>query len=76
MSLLEISFLIESTAKARTFPSFTVRRTFTAKNVGQLPLHILSMNINGYECDGYGFRILNCEPFTLQPNDSQRIDIA
>jgi len=66
----------KSTARARIFPSFTVKRTFTASNVGQLPINIVSININGYECSGYGFRILDCEPFVLLPNKSRKLDIT
>ena len=71
-----VMFISESTARARIFPSFTVKRTFTASNVGQLPINIVSININGYECSGYGFRILDCEPFILLPNKSKKLDIA
>eukprot|EP00795_Rhopilema_esculentum_P000911 gene911-10667_t len=66
----------KSTARARTFPSFTVKRSFTATNAGQLPISVMSININGYECSGYGFRILDCEPFTLLPNKSRKLDIT
>jgi len=66
----------KSTPKARVYPSFTVKRSFTAQNVGQLPVHVVSMNVNNYECEGYGFRILNCESFVLMPNSSRRIDIT
>lgn len=66
----------KSTPKARVYPSFTVKGSFTATNAGQLPVEVVSMNINNYECEGYGFRILNCEPFTLMPNASKRIDIT
>ena len=67
---------VESTPKARIYPSFTVKGSFTATNAGQLPVEVASMNINNYECEGYGFRILNCEPFTLMPNASRKIDIT
>ena len=66
----------KSTPKARIYPSFTVKGSFTATNTGQLPVHVINMNINSYECEGYGFRILNCEPFILQPNTSRKIDIT
>ena len=75
LNLCFISF-VESTPKARVYPSFTVKGSFTATNVGQLPVEVASMNINNYECEGYGFRILNCEPFTLMPNSSKKIDIT
>jgi hypothetical protein len=66
----------KSTPKARVYPSFTVKAPFTATNQGQLPIYVVSLNINGYECEGYGFRILNCQPFVLQPNTSKKLDIS
>ncbi|XP_057312609.1 transmembrane protein 131-like isoform X2 [Hydractinia symbiolongicarpus] len=66
----------KSTPKARVYPSFTVKRSFTATNVGQLPVHVVSMSINNYECEGFGFRILNCESFILMPNDTRKIDVT
>lgn len=35
-----------------------------------------SFAVLGEYCEGYGFRILNCHPFTLQPNHTHSIDIA
>ncbi|XP_078684163.1 transmembrane protein 131-like isoform X1 [Branchiostoma floridae x Branchiostoma belcheri] len=63
------------TLKARV-PNFTVRKTFMAKNAGQLPIQVTQMEINGQLCQGYGFRVLNCEPFTINPNGTHRVDIA
>lgn len=34
------------------------------------------LGTDGNACEGYGFKILNCHPFTLQPNQTHSIDIA
>lgn len=52
------------------------KRTFTAKNYGEVPLMINSMRIENDACLGYGFKVLNCEPFQLMPNESKKIEIA
>lgn len=59
-----------------TAPNFTVRRAFTARNTGALPIYIKGFDINGKTCQGYGFRVLNCQGFELKPNASRKIDIA
>ncbi|XP_038063228.1 transmembrane protein 131-like [Patiria miniata] len=65
-----------SSPKARVPPNFTVKRSFTLKNTGQLPIHIKSFSINGYDCNGYGFKVLQCRPMELVPNETKRLDIA
>ncbi|KAG8040324.1 hypothetical protein G9C98_000895 [Cotesia typhae] len=57
-------------------PNLTVKRSFTARNTGELPINIYGFFINGLQCVGYGFKVLNCEPFVLQPNATRKIDIA
>lgn len=91
-------------------PQLTVRRSFIARNIGEIPLNIRSLEVyppqnfflgiqwhipfglggsilgggggpasypaSGEYCEGYGFRILNCHAFTLQPNHTHSIDIA
>ena len=57
-------------------PTFTVRRTFTVRNTGQLPFYVHGFSINDLPCEGYGFRILDCTGFQMLPNDSKKIDIA
>jgi len=56
-------------------PSFTVRRTFTVRNTGPLPIYIDKMMIGSVECDGYGFKIIDCTSFDLLPNESHKVDI-
>lgn len=52
------------------------KRTFTAKNYGEVPLIISGMRVENALCLGYGFKVLNCEPFQLMPNESKKIEIA
>lgn len=52
------------------------KRTFTAKNYGEVPLMISGMRVENDLCLGYGFKVLNCEPFQLNPNESKKIEIA
>uniref|UniRef100_A0A8C2IF43 Transmembrane protein 131 n=1 Tax=Cyprinus carpio TaxID=7962 RepID=A0A8C2IF43_CYPCA len=63
-----------SDAKAKE-PNFTLRRTFRLENTGLLPIHIRSMEISGNVCEGYGFKVLNCEEFALKPNTSKDLVI-
>ncbi len=49
------------------------KRTFTAKNSGEVPLTIFGIRIENDHCVGYGFKVLNCQPFQLQPNESRKI---
>jgi hypothetical protein len=52
------------------------KRTFTAKNSGEVSLTINGIRIENDLCVGYGFKVLNCEPFQLQPNESKKIEIG
>ena len=57
-------------------PNFTVRRSFTLKNTGKLPFYVHGYSINNSPCEGYGFRVLDCEGYEMLPNTSLKIDIA
>jgi hypothetical protein len=59
-----------------TIPNFTVRRSFTLKNTGELPFYVHGYAINNSPCEGYGYRVLDCDGFELLPNSSRKIDIA
>ncbi|CAH2223362.1 transmembrane 131 isoform X1 [Pelobates cultripes] len=56
-------------------PNFTLKRTFKVENTGHLQVTIKSMEISGYACEGYGFKIVNCQEFALSPNASKEIVI-
>lgn len=53
-----------------------MKRSFTARNTGELPVQVWGFNINDLPCEGYGFKVLNCEGFELAPNASHKVDIA
>ncbi|XP_053311143.1 transmembrane protein 131 [Spea bombifrons] len=70
------SFLKDCTDKIRhREPNFTLKRTFKVENTGHLQVTVKSMEISGYACEGYGFKIVNCQEFALSPNASKEIVI-
>ncbi|XP_030582936.1 transmembrane protein 131 isoform X2 [Archocentrus centrarchus] len=56
-------------------PNFTLKRTFRVENTGLLPITIKSAEINGQACEGFGFKVLNCQEFSLKPNTSKDLII-
>lgn len=56
--------------------SVTAKRTFTAKNSGEVPIFMRELRIDDMPCEGYGYRILECAPFELPPNGSRKIEIS
>ncbi|XP_005995907.1 transmembrane protein 131 isoform X2 [Latimeria chalumnae] len=56
-------------------PNFTLKRTFKVENTGQLAVYVKSLEISGYVCEGYGFKVVNCQEFALKPNASKDIVI-
>lgn len=56
-------------------PNFTLKRTFKVENTGQLPIHIETIEVSGYSCEGYGFKVINCQEFALSANASKDIVI-
>ncbi|XP_042280375.1 transmembrane protein 131-like isoform X2 [Thunnus maccoyii] len=57
-------------------PLFAIKKSFKVENAGELPLTVMSMNINGYKCQGFGFEVLQCRSFSLDHNTSSEITIA
>nr|XP_030694759.1 transmembrane protein 131 isoform X8 [Globicephala melas] len=56
-------------------PNFTLKRTFKVENTGQLQIHIETIEVSGYSCEGYGFKVVNCQEFALSANASKDIII-
>ncbi|XP_045478910.1 transmembrane protein 131 isoform X2 [Harmonia axyridis] len=56
-------------------PNIAIKRSFTARNTGEIPIVIRSFYINDVLCEGYGFKVLNCMPFVLPANGTKKIDI-
>ncbi|XP_040895628.1 transmembrane protein 131 isoform X3 [Toxotes jaculatrix] len=70
------ALLKDCTEKAKVKePNFTLKRTFRVENTGLLPITIRSAEINGQPCEGYGFKVLNCQEFALKPNASKDLII-
>lgn len=74
-----------SAASSSSFPiepTFTVHRTFSAVNVGKLSMRIKGFTIGPQSgatpmsCQGFGFKVINCGPFDLRPNENKKIHIA
>ncbi|KAF2366200.1 Transmembrane protein 131-like [Trinorchestia longiramus] len=65
-----------SSVRALRDPKLTVKRTFTARNTGDLSVTITGFLVAGAPCYNYGFKVIQCDVFTLEPNASRRIDIA
>ncbi|XP_061102427.1 transmembrane protein 131-like isoform X2 [Conger conger] len=53
-----------------------IRKSFKVENAGELPLTVVSMTINGYKCQGFGFEVLQCRSFQLDHNSTSEINIA
>jgi len=49
---------------------------FQVKNIGQTSFYVKSFDIEGSLCEGYGFKVLNCEPINLEPNETHEVHIA
>ncbi|KAM8785222.1 transmembrane protein 131 isoform 1-T1 [Rhynchonycteris naso] len=56
-------------------PNFTLKRTFKVENTGQLQIHIETIEVSGSSCEGYGFKVVNCQDFALNANASKDITI-
>ncbi|XP_045443208.1 transmembrane protein 131 isoform X6 [Pipistrellus kuhlii] len=56
-------------------PNFTLKRTFKVENTGQLQINIETIEVSGYPCEGYGFKVVNCQEFVLSANASKDIII-
>ncbi|VDO49422.1 unnamed protein product, partial [Onchocerca flexuosa] len=60
----------------KLFTTLTVKRSFTVMNTGEVVFTVVNMSINNIPCENRGFRILNCHPFQLKPNETHILDVA
>ncbi|TKR67648.1 hypothetical protein L596_023768 [Steinernema carpocapsae] len=56
--------------------TLTVKRLFMVVNTGEVPFTVVNMSINNAPCENRGFKIINCYPFRLLPNESYALEIA
>ena len=68
--------MVGAAPRGRPLSSLSVMKTVTATNPGQLAVFISSLRVSGYECGGYGFKIMNCKSFILKSNASRKIEIT
>ncbi|XP_068135006.1 transmembrane protein 131-like isoform X2 [Hyperolius riggenbachi] len=54
----------------------SITKMFKVENIGSLPITIVAMKINGYNCQGFGFEVLDCQIFSLSQNTSRDINIV
>ena len=52
-----------------------ITKTITIKNTGNLDMNVKNITIDGYKCETDDFKILQCEEFTLSPNEKLDIDM-
>ncbi len=77
LSIETTSCLLSGSKHSRYSPPvLTVKRLFKAKNTGQTPIYISGFEIEGQPCEAHGFKVLNCDPFTIEPSQSVDVDIA
>ena len=80
MKLLDNSKLIIEIDKEIFLSEMThsnnITRTITLSNVGNLSLKINNISIENTGCEGYGIKILQCDLFTLGPDENVDIDLV
>ena len=47
----------DCSTKESIVSGLTLKRSFTAKNLGEIPVHVYDFLINGYSCEAYGFKV-------------------
>lgn len=56
--------------------TLTVKHAFVVKNTGEIRFTVINIGISGTACKDRGFRIINCKPFTLAPDETHTLEIA
>ena len=70
------TFLTGAKQTRYSSPVLSVKRSFRLKNTGLTPIWFAGFDVEGVPCEGYGFKVLNCEGFNLEPSGTKDIDIA
>ena len=70
------SFIAGAKQTRYASPVLSVKRSFRLKNTGLTPIWFAGFDVEGVPCEGYGFKVLNCEGFNLEPSGTKDIDIA
>lgn len=73
LNILKSNLVLGEKQRKFPAPNLTVKRSFTARNTGALSISVHGFDISGLACEGYGFRVLNCEPFKLPPNATRKV---
>ncbi|TYJ08133.1 hypothetical protein E1A91_A11G053600v1 [Gossypium mustelinum] len=73
ISPLQMLFHMEETSYACSQP---FSKELYAKNTGDLPLEVKSIEVSGRKCVGYGFMVHSCEGFSLEPGESTKLLIS
>ena len=63
-------------ARRYSSPVLSVKRSIKMKNTGATTLYVRGFEVEGIPCEGYGFKVLNCQGFDLPPSEVKEIDIA
>ena len=72
------NFLIEIDEQAfnsELKPKGKITKTITIKNIGNLEMKVKNITIDGNQCETNDLKVLQCEEFTLSPNEKIDIDI-
>ncbi|KAL3091012.1 hypothetical protein niasHT_023612 [Heterodera trifolii] len=56
--------------------TLTVRRSFVVRNSGEVSFSVFNISVSNTPCENRGFRVLNCDRFRLEPNETTLLDIA
>jgi len=51
-------------------------RSFTLRNIGNMPLTVTDISIDDRECGAHGIQVMNCKSFTLEPRHEHVINIT
>ncbi|XP_023691888.1 transmembrane protein 131-like isoform X2 [Paramormyrops kingsleyae] len=67
------SLLKHCTERVKPKQNFTLRKTFKAENTGEVTIAIKSTEIDNHICAAHGFKVVDCQEFTLKPKASKDI---